>query len=113
MTPKNSGLAYKLTDEQFTKIIKESTSCIEAMRKMGFKCIAGNARNTVKRRIAELNIDIKHWSDNTKNAHAAVELPPDKYFAKDTPHSGSHVRDRIIKYGLLEYKCALCGNPGE
>lgn len=60
MTPKNSGLAYKLTDEQFTKIIKESTSCIKAMRKIGFKCTAGNARNTVKRRIAELNIDVEH-----------------------------------------------------
>ena len=113
MTPKNSGLAYKLTDEQFIKIIKESTSCIEAMRKMGFKCVAGNARNTVKRRIAELNIDIEHWSDNTKNAHIAIETPHDEYFAKDTPHSGSHIRDRIIKYGLLEYKCALCGNHGE
>ena len=113
MTPKNSGLAYKLTDEQFTKVIKESTSCIEAMRKMGFKCVAGNARNTVKRRIAELNIDIEHWSDNTKNAHIAIETPHDEYFAKDNPHSGSHIRDRIIKYGLLEYKCALCGNHGE
>ena len=113
MTPKNSGLAYKLPDEQFKKIILESTSCIEAMKKMGFKCIAGNARVTVKRRIAELNINIEHWSDNTKNAHKAIELSHEEYFAKDTPHSGGHIRTRIIKYGLLEYKCALCGNRGE
>ena len=113
MTPKNSGLAYKLPDEQFTKIILESTSCIEAMKKIGFKCVAGNARNTVKRRIAELNINIEHWSDNTKNAHIATETPHNDYFAENTLRSGGHTRKRILKYNLLEYKCAICGNTGE
>lgn len=113
MTPKNSGLAYKLSDEQFTKVILESSSCIQAMRTLGFKCVTGNARNTVKRRISELKIDVSHWADIQKNAHAAVEVPHDEYFAKDTPHSGSHIRGRVLKYKLLEYKCDVCGNTGE
>ena len=113
MTPKNSGLAYKLTDEQFTKIILESSSCIEAMKKLGFTCCAGNARLTVKRRIKELNIDITHWDDNTKNARIATEQPHEEYFAKNTTHGGRNMRLRILKYNLLEYKCAKCGNTGE
>ena len=113
MTPKNSGLAYKLTDEQFIKIIKESTSCIEAMRKIGFKCVAGNARNTVKRRIAELNIDIEHWSDNTKNAHAVIKYSDEEYFRAGVARNGNRTRTRIIQDKLMPYQCACCGNTGE
>ena len=60
MTKLNSGLAYKLPDEQFKKIIIESTSCSKAMRSLGFACVAGNARVSVYRRIYELDINIKH-----------------------------------------------------
>lgn len=35
------------------------------------------------------------------------------YYAKDTPHSGGHIRERLLKDGLLEYKCECCGNIGE
>ena len=113
MMVKNSGLAYKLSDEQFKALILSSNSCISAMRQMGFTCTAGNARLSVKRRITELAIDISHWQDNTKNAHAAILTSHDKYFAKDTPHSGGHIRERLLKYNLLEYKCAGCNNRGE
>ena len=112
MASKNGGLAYRLPDEEFINIVLGSTSCINAMRKLGFTCVAGNARNTVKRRIAELGIDITHWADNTKNAHAVVLTPHDEYFAQNTPHSGGHIRERLIKYHLIPYQCAFCGNTG-
>jgi 5-methylcytosine-specific restriction endonuclease McrA len=113
MTPKNSGLAYKFSDEAFTKIILSSDSCITAMKSLGFTCVAGNARKTVKRRINELNISTEHWLDTTKNAHIASEIPHDEYFAKNTYHNGGHTRKRILKYKLFPYKCAICGNIGE
>ena len=113
MTPKNSGLAYKLPDEAFRDIICESTSCADAMRTLGFTCITGNARTTVKRRISELGIDISHWSNPTKNANVAVLTPHEKYFAIDTEHSGGHIRERILKYNLISYECTCCGNKGE
>lgn len=104
---------YQITEEEFVHIITESTSCAEAMRRIGYKCTTGNANLTVKRRIAELNLDISHWADNTKNAHIANKMPDEVYFAKDTPHSGTHIRDRLLKDGLMEYHCACCGNTGE
>ena len=113
MTPKNSGLAYKLSDDEFRTIILNSSSCIEAMRALGFTCVAGNARQTVKRRIYELQIDINHWADNTKNAHMVTEQSHEEYFAKNTLHSGGHTRKRLLKYNLLPYVCAICNNKGE
>ena len=105
--------AYKIPEEQFIQIIKQSSSCAEAMRTMGYNCTTGNSYTAVKRRIAELNLDVSHWADNTKNAHVANKIPQDKYFAINTPHSGGHTRKRLLKDGLMEYKCSLCGNTGE
>lgn len=113
MQIKNTGLAYKVSDDQFKIIISNASSCVEAMRQLGFTCTTGNARVTVKRRIKELDINTSHWNNNTKNAHVANTIPHDEYFAKDTPHSGGHIRERILKYKLLPYKCAGCGNTGE
>ena len=113
MRAKNYGLAYKLANEEFIKVILTSSSCNDAMLKMGFTCIAGNARKTVKRRIAELAIDTSHWGSNTRNAHLAITTSHEQYFAKDTPHTGHHIRDRVLKYNLLPYVCASCGNTGE
>lgn len=104
---------YQLTEEEFRTIIKTSSSCADAMRKIGYTCTTGNANRTVKRRIEELNIDIQHWADNTKNAHIKNRMSNDKYYAKDTPHSGGHIRERLLQDNLLDYKCACCGNNGE
>ena len=104
---------YQLSEQDFRDIVLNSSSCAEAMRKMGYKCTTGNSHITVKRRIEELKIDISHWGDNTKNAHIANKTPDEVYFAKDTPHSGNHIRERVLKDNLMEYRCAICGNTGK
>ena len=113
MTTLNRGLAYQLSDDQFKEIILNSTSCAAAMRAMGFKCTAGHSRVSVNRRILELKIDISHWQDKTKNMHVATTLTHEQYFAKNTPHSGGHIRERVLKYELLAYECEECGNTGQ
>ena len=105
--------AYKLSEEEFSKIIKESSSCAVAMRVMGYSCTTGNSHVTVKRRIAELNLDISHWADNTKNAHIKNRLSTEEYFIADKQRNGTNTRQRLIEDNLMEYKCSLCGNTGE
>ena len=104
---------YKIPEEQFIQIIKQSSSCAEAMRAIGYNCTTGNAYVTVKRRIAELNLDISHWADNTKNAHIKNRLSTEEYFVADKQRNGTNTRQRLIEDNLMEYKCALCGNTGE
>ena len=107
------SLVYKMSEEDFIKIIKKSTSCLDAMRKIGLTCTGGNAYLKVKERIKLLQLDTSHWKKNTSPAHVAITLPHEKYFAKNTPHSGSNMRVRILKYNLIPYKCAMCGNTGK
>lgn len=113
MRQRSYGLAYQTTDEQFSAIVATSKSCVDVMRQLGFTCTTGNAQQTVKRRIAELGLDTSHWGTNTKNANIACTTSHEEYFAKNKPHSGGHIRERILKYNLLPYECELCGNKGE
>ena len=107
------SLSYSFADDEFKNIIKESTSCADAMRKMGYMCTTGNANRTVHRRIKELNIGISHWVDNLKNAHKKNYIPNEKYFVNGKNRSGTGIRKRIIKYNIKPYICEICGNTGE
>ena len=51
---------YKVPEEQFIQIIKESSSCADAMRTIGYTCTTGGSHVVIKRRIAELGLDISH-----------------------------------------------------
>lgn len=46
------------------------------------------------------------------NARKVTTLSHEEYFKENAEHSGKHIRDRILKYNLLPYKCACCGNTG-
>lgn len=51
--------AYQLPEKDFIQIIANSTSCSDALRKMGYRSVQGNARDVVNR-IKELNLDTSH-----------------------------------------------------
>ncbi len=104
---------YDVPEEEFIEIVKNSNSCAEAMRKIGYVCTTGNSHDVMKRRVSELHLDTSHWGPNTESAHLATRQSDEVYFAEHTPHSGTHIRERLIRYNMLEYKCSICGNRGE
>ena len=71
------------SDEEFAVIVKNSKSCADCMRTMGYKCTTGNASVATKRRIDELKLDTSHWfAHETDTAHRANEIPCEEYFVK-------------------------------
>lgn len=56
----------KWTDEQFINAVKTSFSYAEVLRKIGLK-EAGSNYDTVKRKIAELNLDTSHMTGKVWN----------------------------------------------
>ena len=105
--------AYQLPEKDFIQIIANSTSCSDALRKMGYRSVQGNARDVVNRRIKELNLDTSHWKPySTKEANQKSSISLEEYFQANTPRSGKNLRNKLLKNHLLEYKCAICGNEG-
>lgn len=56
----------KWTDEQFIEAVRTSLSYAEVLRKIGLK-VAGSNYDTVKRKIAELNLDTSHMTGKVWN----------------------------------------------
>ena len=104
----------KWTDEQFIEAVKTSPSYAEVMKKIGLKP-AGSNYETVKRKISELNLDTSHmtgqaWNqgDRYKPIKEAQSLES-ILIEHSSYRSTYHLKDRLLKECVKEYKCECCG----
>ena len=105
---------YDTSDEEFQQIVLSSVSISDCCKKVGLSEKGGNGRNQIKKRCQELNIDYSFLS----TTHPIHRCDPQKQEYKDilvensTYTNFSRLKERLLKDGLLEYKCSCCGNPG-
>lgn len=103
---------YKLSDEQFVELLKNSSTISEVLFKLGYS-VKGNSWGfaKVKQRMSDLNLDgsiFKGKSPITKydtlhKVNASDILKP---YCK---HARSVLRRYVIKNNLIPYRCAICG----
>lgn len=103
---------YKLSDEQFVELLKNSSTISEVLFKLGYS-VKGNSWGfaKVKQRMSDLNLDgsiFKGKSPITKygtlhKVNASDILKP------NCKHARSVLRRYVIKNNLIPYRCAICG----
>lgn len=97
-------------------IVKESTSLAEVLRKLGRRDCGGNYA-TLNKYIKLYNLDTSHFSGQTWNKGKSGEetaiIPLEEILKENTNYKSAYLKDRLIKAGLKEYKCEICGNIGE
>lgn len=103
----------KYTKEWLEELCKDSNSYSEVLRKAG-RAQAGGSQALLKKKIAEWKIDVSHFE---KRRWAGTTFFQEKYtpetlftYGKEVPNIT--LRDYILKYNLLEYKCSECGCDG-
>lgn len=109
----------KYTKEWLEQLCKDSYSYAEVLRKAGRKQ-GGGAQATLKKKIAEYQIDISHFTGQNwqQNPHLKDHvLSKEKYsldeiFVKDSPVTQKVLRGYVERHNVLEYKCQICGNDG-
>lgn len=105
----------KWNDEQFIKAVKTSLSYAEVLRKIGLK-VAGSNYDTVKRKIAELNLDTSHmtgkvWNQRERFRQIKPKQPLEEILVEHSTYvNTNHLRQRLFDEGLKERKCECCGN---
>lgn len=103
------------TNEEFKKAVEESLSLAEVMRKLGLK-VGGANYSTVNRKIKALGLDTSHftgqaWNQGDKYRQIKQAQPLKEILVKDSTYvSTSKLKLRLLKEGLKEYKCEMCGN---
>ena len=99
-----------LSEEQWRKIIENSTSKAEVARKVG-RCNGGSFNQRLDKYIKEHNISIKHFTNKESWPNNNYQL--ENILIENSPITRKTLRDYLAKYNVLEYKCAICGNVGE
>lgn len=103
---------YKLSDEQFVELLKNSSTISEVLFKLGYS-VKGNSWGfaKIRQRMSDLNLDgsvFKGKSPITKygSLHKVNALDILKPNCK---HARSVLRRYVIKNNLIPYRCAICG----
>lgn len=101
-----STILQDYTKEQLEKVIKNSSSISETLRKLGYGTTGSNP-NRLKKLINEYEIDTSHFVKKVKH-RSDKEI-----FCEGSIVSQSILRDRLRKNGTIPYVCDSCGLPPE
>jgi len=107
-------MKYKFTKEELENTIKESLSIADVCRKLNIKPVGGNYR-TLNFKIKEFNIDTSHftgkaWNQGSRFRKFKKDIKLEDILVKDSLFiSINHLKKRLLREGLLEYKCKCCG----
>lgn len=107
MVRKRTSRTWKVPEEQFRTIVAESFTQIDVVRKLGYQNAVANL-NTVKRRIKELGLDTSHFTLKYRRP-AVVARPLEELLVENSSYSRRNLKIRLIKTGMLELVCQLCG----
>ncbi len=104
-----------ISKEELQKIVYASNTLIEIVKVLGYK---GTFTSKLKRRLDEDNIDYSHinvgglWRKG-KKFFSEKYKDINSILIENSPYNHSTLKDRILEYNLLEYKCSICYNAGE
>ncbi len=102
----------QLSKEEFGNIIKQCFSRKEFFIKVNMR-LSGASCKILNRRIVEDNIDISHFKSPSLLRKNNGEVPLHELLVNNSRYvSSSSLKIKIIKAGLIEYKCLICGNNG-
>ena len=111
----NSRPAYidKLSLEEFKIIINSCFSRKEFFRKINMLA-SGASFKILNRRIKKDNVDISHFKKPQDFVKYTGKQPYEKILVENSTYvTTSSLKDRLIKDGILKYKCVKCGNEGK
>ena len=103
----------KWTDEQFVAAAERVRSVRGILRELGLHPTGANYK-TVHDTVARLNLDTSHWKGRgylkglTHNF--SRRIPMEEILVENsTFHTLAHLKARLVRDGLLEKRCAICG----
>lgn len=115
MKPSRRSITSTITDETFARIVSESLCYADIVRSLDLR-IQGSNYGTLKRRISRQQLSIAHfdpWNSARRRAGSAKRVVPLEQILIEGSHHGSNdLKKRLVKAGLLNYRCNVCGNEG-
>ena len=106
------SIAYykQKTKEELQDIVNNSNTWQEIMYNLGYTANRGNSYKKMKEHLIELNIDTSKLDVNNKARYSHPKYSLDEILVENSTYTNmTKLKDRVLKTGLLETKCAICG----
>jgi 5-methylcytosine-specific restriction endonuclease McrA len=104
------SIIWLLTTEEFTELIKSSSTYKDVLVKLGLAIKSGGNYKTLKQRINKDNIDVHHIEQNKQKFKGILKkLPIDEILVKNSNYSTGKLKQRILNCGLIKNQCSKCG----
>jgi hypothetical protein len=102
----------KYSKEEIIKILNESKSLKEVIMKLGYSSNGSGGYSMVKSHLLDLNITIpKYHYYGEPQSHP--KIPLNEILIKNSTYKNRAVlKRRLVRDGILKYKCEKCNNPG-
>ena len=94
----------KTSDEDFIKIIKESTNFKEVALKLGYAGVARSTKRFIEERIHSLGLSIDHFTSVSPR-----KLSNQDIFCKNSSVTRKVMRERYLYNNYTPYKCSIYG----
>ena len=104
-------MRHSYSESDLREAVKTSTSIRQVLQKLNVVPAGGNYETT-KRRISNFGIDTSHFTGQghykgkTHNNHLR---PLTELLVSDKLYSSHKLKKRLIKEGIKEHKCEMCG----
>lgn len=110
---RNKSKVYAIPDDEFKEIIKNSFTYTDVLTCLGLNTKGSGSRTIIKKRIKELDISVSHFNPHINNSGPQNKIPLSDILVRNSTYTGrTTLKIRLIKAGLLDYKCSFCENPG-
>lgn len=99
---------HSFTDEELTVAVEISSCILDVLENLGMRS-SGPNYSTIQNKIKDLNLSIEHWEE-TRTGPKGKRQSLDQILVKDSSYQySSSLKKRLLRAGLLEYRCYTCG----
>lgn len=100
---------HKISDEEFIRFVKQSTSIRNLIQNMRLIAAGGNYRTCYKR-IEQLDLDTSHFTGQAwnKGKYHGPKKPIEDYLSNKHYMASYKLKSRLISEGIFEHKCSSC-----
>jgi len=103
------GMKSDCSKENLEKLVKNSYSVTDVIRKLGLSIAGRWNRDTIKKYISEYNLDITHFKVGINLNTNVKKINLSEILIENSTYGSSKLKKRLYDEGLKERKCELCG----
>ena len=108
MNRKRRSPIWRLSDDEFRSLVMECSTASAVLLRLGLKNKGGNYL-TLKNRLVQSGVNTDHFIPGSAALKRIKHRSLDDILINGSVCNRSSLKSRLVKAGLLENKCSICG----